>query len=159
MFLKGHLAYFQVLHPSRCYSNLLFTVDDYGLWCWPRCQLCIPPGGAYGGADKMHALMKRLAQVGAARPPGKALLNLAFPGTTGGRQTCVQERVTTSCSFSEIRRVFHFVKTLLKRLIVANVADYWGVLLFAEYAAHMPKKPEVDDKGGEWHIFAHEESK
>lgn len=83
-----------------------------------------PQGAAYGGADKMHALMKRLARVGTARPRGFALLNLTFPGTAGGRQTCVQERATTGCSFSEITRVFHFVKTLLKMQIVGNVADY-----------------------------------
>lgn len=97
----------------------------------------------------MHALMKCLARAGAARPPGIALLNPIFPETSGGRETCVQEGVMTGCSFSEIRRAFHFVKRLLKMLIVANVADYWGVLLFAEYAAHMQEKPEADDKGGE----------
>lgn len=60
----------------------------------------------------------------------------------------------TSRRFRQIRSIFHFVKTLLKMLIVANVADYWGVLLFVEYAAHMREekkkkiqKPEADDKG------------
>lgn len=105
-----------------------------------------PQGAAYGGADKMHALMKRLARVGAARHCSS---EPDFSRDRSSRQTCVQERVTRGCSFIEIRRVFHFVKTLLKMLIVANVADYWGVLLFAEYVAHMREKPEANDKGDE----------
>lgn len=95
---------------------------------------------------RQDACMKRLARVGAVRPPGIALLNPTFPGTSGGRQTCIQERVMIGCSFSDISRALHFVKTLLKMLIVVNDADYWGVLLFAEYAAYMQEKPEADDK-------------
>lgn len=39
-----------------------------------------PRGAGNGGADKVHAFMKRPAGAGAARPPAIALLNLAVPG-------------------------------------------------------------------------------
>lgn len=75
-----------------------------------------PQGAACGGADKMHALMKGLARVGAARPRRRCSPE---PDVSG-------ERKKKHAASAKSEGVFHFVKSLLKMLIVANVADHEG---------------------------------
>lgn len=73
------------------------AVEGCGLWCWRLSRLVVP--GVLG-------MVVRTRCTGVARPPAIALLNLAF---SGGRCAKV-----------------HPGETLLKLVIVANAADYWG---------------------------------
>lgn len=76
MFLKRRLGLFRFSILLAATVKPPFTVDDDGLLMLST-LLALHPQGCCTlvVADKTHALVKRLALVGAARPPGVALLN------------------------------------------------------------------------------------
>lgn len=86
--------------------------------------LALHPQGAAGGADETHETSGTGA-AGAARHPGAALLN----------PTNVQTNVRPGESNDRLQQEGAPARysALLKLLIVANVADYWGVLLRASH--------------------------